>query len=378
MAEYKQTFYEFFAGGGMARLGLGKKWKCLFANEFCPKKAESYRTNHRPDGELVMDDVANITIDDLPGRATLSWASFPCQDLSLAGKGRGLNGSRSGTFWPFWDLMSGLSDVGRPVPIIVLENVVGALSSNNGRDFRAITDALIHKSYVFGPMVIDAVRFLPQSRPRLFIVAVKSDIDFDNFVSDNPVDPWHTKRILQAYGSLDDVRKRYWVWWNLKVPEPINYDLSKIVENNPDSVKWHTKSVTDRLLDMMSGPNRQKVKEIQVRNRLIVGTVYKRTRQIENGKHVQRAEVRFDQISGCLRTPTGGSSRQIVMIVNGREIRTRLLSAREAARLIGLPDSYKLPERYNDAYHLAGDGLAIPVVSWLEKHLLTPLSSKIE
>ncbi len=362
----------------MARLGLGKKWKCLLANELCQKKADAYRINHNPNGELVIDDVANLTTDHVPGQAALSWASFPCQDLSLAGNGKGLKGDRSGTFWPFWRLMSDLSDIGRPVPIIVLENVVGALSSNNGKDFKAIVDSLILKGYVFGPLVIDAVHFLPQSRPRLFIVAVKSDISFSTLVADKPNNYWHTKRILQAYTSLNEARRQYWLWWNLKAPKPITYDLSAVIEDKPEGVNWHTKDETQRLLDMMSEPNRRKVKEVQQQNKLVVGTVYKRTRAGDSGNRVQRAEVRFDQISGCLRTPAGGSSRQIVMLVNGKEIRTRLLSPREAARLMGLPDSYKLPERYNEAYHLAGDGLAVPVVSWLEEHLLSPLYSGIK
>lgn len=378
MVEGKHTFYEFFAGGGMARIGLGPKWKCLLANELCPKKAQAYRVNHNPNGELIVDDVADLTTHRIPGQATLSWASFPCQDLSLAGNGRGLEGHRSGAFWSFWDLMANLSDEGRPVPIIVLENVVGALTSNEGRDFKAIVDALILKGYIFGPLVVNAVHFLPQSRPRLFIVAVKSDVKIDGLKSENSTDTWHTKRILLAYESLNSTRKQYWVWWNLKAPKPKKHDLSKIIEENPAGMKWHTKAETKRLLSMMSDINLQKVKDTQKQNKLIVGTIYKRTRKGENGLRVQRAEVRFDQISGCLRTPAGGSSRQIVMLVNGKEIRTRLISPREVARLMGLDDSYILPEQYNDAYHLIGDGLAVPVVSWLEKHLLTPLASRIQ
>jgi DNA (cytosine-5)-methyltransferase 1 len=78
-------------------------------------------------------------------------------------------------------------------------------------------------------------------------------------------------------------------------------------------------------------------------------------------------------VAGCLRTASGGSSRQTIVVVEGARVRTRLLSAREAARLMGLPDSYVLPARYNEAYHLAGDGLAVPVVAFLREHLLEPL-----
>ena len=82
----KHTFYEFFCGGGMARAGLGPDWQCLFANDFDPKKAAAYRANWGGE-ELWCGDVAEVRADALPGHADLVWASFPCQDLSLAGNG---------------------------------------------------------------------------------------------------------------------------------------------------------------------------------------------------------------------------------------------------------------------------------------------------
>ena len=110
----------------------------------------------------------------------------------------------------------------------------------------------------------------------------------------------------------------------------------------------------------------------------MVGGVYRRTRLNEQGRKVQRAEVRFDDISGCLRTPAGGSSRQQILVVEGSAIRSRLISARETARLMGLPDSYRLPRSYNEAYHLTGDGLVVDVVRHLARHLLEPLIGQAE
>jgi DNA (cytosine-5)-methyltransferase 1 len=88
---------------------------------------------------------------------------------------------------------------------------------------------------------------------------------------------------------------------------------------------------------------------------------------------VQRAEVRFDDVAGCLRTPAGGSSRQTIIVVDGAKVRTRLISTRETARLMGLQDEYKLPKNYNEAYHLTGDGVAVPVVRHLAEHLFEPI-----
>jgi len=92
----------------MVRAGLGStNWRCRFANDFDPKKSAAYRRNWR-DAVFKTGDVRALTTDDLPGTVDLTWASFPCQDLSLAGGGAGLQGDRSGTFWPFWNLMKGL------------------------------------------------------------------------------------------------------------------------------------------------------------------------------------------------------------------------------------------------------------------------------
>jgi len=109
----------------------------------------------------------------------------------------------------------------------------------------------------------------------------------------------------------------------------------------------------------------------------MVGGVYRRTRFDENGMKLQRAEVRFDDVAGCLRTPAGGSSRQTILVVDGKSIRSRLLSSRETARLMGLADDYKLPKNYNEAYHLTGDGVAVPVVRHLATHLFEPLLGKL-
>jgi DNA (cytosine-5)-methyltransferase 1 len=125
----------------------------------------------------------------------------------------------------------------------------------------------------------------------------------------------------------------------------------------------------------MNPLNLAKVERARNSGERAVGFVYRRTRLQPDGQKRQRAEVRFDGVSGCLRTPLGGSSRQIVLAVVAGEVRSRLLSPREAARLMGLPDSYRLPENYNEAYHVAGDGVAVPVVRHLADNLLVPILS---
>lgn len=370
------TWYEFFAGGGMARLGLGPKWKCLFANEWSERKAAAYRaafgSGTPPSSpELVVQDVAKLTTADLPGTADLVWGSFPCQDLSLAGNGAGLAGERSGTFKPFWKLIEGLVKECRSPRLIVLENVTGALTSHGGKDFAYIITAIASAGYRVGALVVDAAAFLPQSRPRLFFVAVRKDLAGVSRSASAWPDPlWHPAALRAAYAALPSQVQREWVWWSLPAPPGPSSTLSDIISDNPDGVEWHSSDQTANLLSIMSETNLSKIKEAQLAGSRIVGTIYRRTRPDETGVKRQRAEVRFDGIAGCLRTPSGGSSRQFIVVVNGLSIRTRLLSSSEAARLMGVPPSYPIPRNYNEAYHLFGDGLAVPAVRWLSRHLL--------
>ena len=368
------TYYDFFAGGGMAGFGLGSNWDCLFANDIDAKKAVSYRANHHGGQELLLKDVAQVTLDELPGSPDLVWASFPCQDLSLAGNGAGLAGQRSGMFKPFWQLMRSLHADGRGPKIIALENVYGAITSNGGRDFATLAAAFSGLGYRFGAVVVDAVYFLPQSRPRFFMVGIRSDLTIpDGHTTDCPCSMWHPPALIEGCNLLSQTAASRWRWWHLSTPPARNTNLASLIEDKPSSVKWHTKAETKYLLDMMTDHNRKKVEAAKQCEGRIVGTIYRRTRADADGVKRQRAEVRFDQIAGCLRTPAGGSSRQTIMLVEGKKVRSRLLSTREAASLMGLPDTYILPERYNDAYKLAGDGVAVPVVRHLAEAIFEPV-----
>ena len=367
-----RAFYEFFAGGGMARAGLGAGWRCLFANDCDRAKAAAYRRNWGAD-ELVCADVRTLSTADLPGRADLAWASFPCQDLSQAGRGAGLAGARSGAFWPFWESIAALARARRAPAAVVLENVRGAVTSHGGKDFAAICEALRQGGYRFGALIVDAVMFVPQSRPRLFVVALRADIRLPRELAGaGPRGVFHTAAIRRAYFSLPGASRGNWVWWRLAPPPPRNMGLADLMEDEPRRAAWHAPEETDRLLAMMSAVNAAKVRAAARRGGRAIGAVYKRTRRDKAGRKAQRAEVRFDDIAGCLRTPGGGSSRQTLLVVENGTVRSRLMSAREAARLMGLPDEYALPDNYNEAYRLAGDGVVVPVVRHLARGLLEP------
>lgn len=374
------SFYEFFAGGGMARAGLGPRWDCLLANDFDAMKARTYRENWNGGAELVVGDINNLSPDALPTPAHMAWASFPCQDLSLAGNYEGIGRrqdeiqTRSGTFWSFWRLMHSLHRKGEHPHLIVLENVYGILTANQSRDFSAIGSAFSELGYRFGAIVLDARHFVPQSRPRVFIVGARADLTIPrDLTSRQSNDVWHPPRMIQAHAELSENVKELWQWWSLPAPPPRRCDFIDLIEEEPEGIAWHSSEETEKLISMMSETNLAKLNAAKKAGVRVVGGVYKRTRLDENGTKVQRAEARFDSIAGCLRTPAGGSSRQTIVVVDGSNVRSRLLSPREAARLMGLPDDYVLPRNYNDAYHVAGDGVVVPAVSFLARHILEPI-----
>lgn len=367
-------FYEFFAGAGMARAGLGEGWTCRFANDFDGKKGLTYQANWGAGGELHVGDIHKVELCQLPGQADLIWGSFPCQDLSLAGVGAGLKGERSGTFYPFWDIIDALKAEDRAPRIVALENVCGTLTSHNGRDFAAICEAFSKSGYRYGALVINAQLFVPQSRPRLFLIGVRPDILIDpDLLASGPIGPFHTPALERAFDRVDPEVLERRVWWNLPTPPHRTETFADIIEDMPTDVKWHTPAETKALVAMMSQVNVDKLTAAKRAGRRMVGGVYKRTRHDESGNKVQRAEVRFDDVAGCLRTPAGGSSRQVILVVDDEDVRSRLISARETARLMGLKDSYKLPANYTEAYHLTGDGVAAPVVRHLAQHIFEPL-----
>ncbi len=380
MRESQLTFLEFFAGGGLARTGLGESWRCLFANDFDAMKVAAYVRNHG-DADIKLEDVGKLTLDDLPSDPSdLAWASFPCQDLSLAGESKGLGRerdealTRSGSFWPFWKLMRGLAEAGRPPRTIVLENVYGCLISHAGKDFAAIGAALSGSGYWFGAIVINASRFVPQSRPRVFFIAIeRNELIPPELVSDRANAEWHPQSLVDAFEGLSPSAKRRWIWWAAPAPPVRNTRFADLIEDEPTGVAWHSPEETDYLLSLMSPVNLAKVASAKVSGKRTVGSVYRRTRPDRNGVKRQRAEVRFDDLAGCLRTPAGGSSRQSILVLNGERVQSRLLSPREAARLMGLDDSYSLPERYNDAYHVCGDGVCVPVVRHIAETILEPI-----
>lgn len=317
----------------MARLGLGSGWDCLFANDFDPGKAAAYRANFGG-AHFSPADVHTLTTADLPGRADLAWASSPCQDFSLAGARAGLAGGRSSALLGFLRLIGELAREGRAPRLLVVENVAGLLSARGGADLAALKAALAELGYHAAALTVDASAFVPQSRPRVFVAA-------------------------SAVGPLP--------------PLPaLPVRSARLVDLLEPHAPWDAPEATARLLALLGSVNRLKLDAALGARERQVGAAYRRVR-VEKGVRAQRAELRFDGLAGCLRTPAGGSSRQFVVETEAGRVRSRRLTAREGARLMGLPDSYRLPAGEMAAWRVIGDGVVVPVVRWLSQGVLEPL-----
>lgn len=372
------SFYEFFAGGGMARLGLGDKWQCRFANDMDPLKGAVYEENFGDD-HFDNNDIWDVSVEDLAESVDLAWASFPCQDLSVAGNGLGIgngeidNATRSGALWPFLNILRQLKAKNAQPAVIVLENVVGLLSINGGKDFSLIMSQLMLLGYKAGAVVLDARHFVPQSRSRVFVIAVRDDVSIPRTLTRTDGSTFgHTPTLMRVYDAMDEAIKANWIWWRMTAPPllPENTLMEALVL---EDALWDRQEEIDRLLSMMAPSHVERLEAAKKSGKPQIGSLYLRMRK-EHGKNVQRTEIAFGPVLGCLRTPKGGASRPRIIYVVGDQVRTRLVTPREAARLMGLDESYILPEAYSRAFKVLGDGVVVPLVRFLANSVLEPLA----
>ena len=366
----RRTCTEYFAGIGLVRLGLERAgWDIIFANDWAREKFDMYAA-YFPEAEdhYALKSVFELSQTNIP-TSLLATASFPCIDLSLAGNLKGISGSHSGAFWGFIDVLK--SQKHRP-PLVLLENVGGWLTSNQGKDFRLTIQALNELGYACDVFAIDAACFVPQSRLRIFVVGVKT-ANTDNDVltlARRPVS-FTTKALNRVIAANSDLS------WNFLDIPPLPKSRARSLESMIEDLseadeRWWPASEVERHLQMMSALNLAHIDELRQRANHTYCTMYRRVR---GGQ--QRAELRKDNIAGCLRTAGGGSSRQMLVRVSQDGIRMRLMTPREYARLQGAPDDYPLPERVNQALTGFGDAVCVPVITWIGENILNPLAANL-
>ena len=224
-------FAEFFSGIGLVREAIEPLgWQCVFANDISPAKADMYAARFGRE-HLLVEDINGVTLADLPFDLELLTASFPCIDLSLAGNRAGLAGAHSGTIWSFLELAEKLQRERSAPRALLLENVTGFITSHAGRDLSEVCARMAQLGYSIDLVVVDACWFTPQSRPRLFVLAVRND------AVASPMPPTgHVTRLRTAAVRRFQARNRELPFIELPLPEPplkATLSLVSILEDMP-------------------------------------------------------------------------------------------------------------------------------------------------
>lgn len=372
IANHPKTFAEFFAGIGLMRIGLEQAgWKIAFANDIDPMKQKIYQSHFNDsDNHFILNDIHQLSGQDVP-TVSLATASFPCTDLSLAGRREGLSGSQSSAFWGFINVLASMEE--RRPPIVLLENVEGFLTSNKGEDFREALLALNELGYLADAFIINAARFVPQSRVRLFVVG-KRVSQMRPIANDKQLSFYESA--IRTGKLAEFILKNPDINWDIReldgLPQKsINY-LKDIVDDTPENAKeWWSPERVQYLLNQTFERHKMLIDRAINGNDYTYFTAFRRVRE---GRSM--AEIRSDGIAGCLRTPKGGSARQILLKVGKGEIKIRLLSPQECAKLMGA-DDYYISGNINEALFGFGDAVCVPVIRWIAEHYLNPLLKEI-
>jgi DNA (cytosine-5)-methyltransferase 1 len=354
---------EFFAGIGLVRLALERHdWRVVFANDIDRDKKRMYEHNFK-DGHFRLGDIHKLDPAEIPD-CELFTASFPCNDLSIAGAWKGLNGKESGAFW---GLIRILNDLGaRRPPLVLLENVVGFLQSRSGKDFEAALLALNQVGYTVDAFILNAIHWVPQSRARLFVVAKADSLCAKRtpFAMETDARP---DALITFINTQQNIR------WDIRelprLPKPRS-TLKEIVEDLPDDdPHWWDRGRSEYFFSQLSERHLLAARLMIGQETYQYATAFRRVRHEKS-----MAELRTDGIAGCLRTPRGGSGRQILFKAGKGRYQVRLLTARECARLQGVPDNYIINVPLNKALFGFGDAVCVPAVRWIAKNYLTPVA----
>jgi len=377
------NFAEFFAGVGLVRLALEQVGgRCIFANDLDKNKLDVYAKNFSSE-DFVLEDIWKVDPDDISNDADLYTASFPCVDLSVAGNRKGLDGTESGSFWAITEIIRRKREKGNAPKVILLENVYGFLTTNNGEELRKSLAALNDLGYLVDTFIVDAKHFTPQSRVRLFVVGIDESLTKENIVKrsgDEIFGVWErlitdSDKDLRPKRLLDFMIKNSQLnWFTLEMgflPKR-NTTLSDILEEyDEDHPIWWKGERHEKILSQIPERQLAHLYENKENDNPLFGTIYRRMRK---GKST--AELRLDGVAGCLRTPRGGSSKQILARSGNGRIQFRLLSPREYARLQGVEDAYILADNDNKSYFAMGDAVCVQAVRWIAENYLSALLIK--
>jgi len=310
----KPKFIDLFAGIGGTRLGFESVGAvCVWSSEWDKSAQETYNANfnHKPAG-----DITKIKSSEIPHHDILL-AGFPCQPFSLAGVSKKISLGRAHGFHDktqgnlFFDLARIIHD--KKPQAFMLENVKNLLSHDHGRTFQTIKEVLEKDlGYKITYKIIDAQNFVPQHRERIYIVGFRDHNTKFTF----PV-------IKNTGKRLKDILEK-------KVPD--KYTLS------------------DKLWSYLQAYAEKHKKK---------GNGFGYT--LNTG----------DDVARTLSARYHKDGSEILIAQKGKN--PRRLTPRECARLMGFPDSFKIPVSDTQAYHQFGNSIVVPVVKRVAEQIVKSL-----
>ncbi len=329
------TFIDLFAGIGGIRQGFENLGgRCVFTSEWDPFAQKTYRENHRGDLHALNGDITKIPAPDIPDHDVLL-AGFPCQPFSIAGvskknalgRAHGFRDETQGTL--FFDVARILEQK-RPRAFL-LENVKNLVSHDRGRTFGVIRRTLTEElGYHIHWRILDGAHFTPQHRERILIAGFRDPVPFD--------------------------------WDALPLPEKGSHRIGDILHRT-DGREPHLPWDGERFFDHFSG---------QVPEKYTLTPKLWAYLQAYAEKHRARGNgfgfglVGPDSIARTLsaRYYKDGSE---ILVHQGEGRNPRRLTPRECARLMGFPDSFRIPVSDTRAYRQFGNSVVVEVMAHMAR-----------
>ncbi|WP_290512632.1 DNA cytosine methyltransferase [Aeromicrobium sp.] len=355
---------EFFAGIGLMAAALEPRgFDVQWANDIERAKYDLYLANrpHAVDA-FKLGDVRGVLGDQLPN-IELATASFPCVDLSLAGNRKGLTGEQSGMFWEFARVLEQMNEL-RPRAVL-LENVHGFATSRGGKDLRIAMERLAELGYSCDVIAINARHFVPQSRPRMFVVGLRGDLPAGAQLGVPPISDVRPGWVQQIHALNQDLPMHYIDLPGLPDgPE----DLRRVVQRlDADDARWWDEERTAKFVTSLAPLHAARLESLAAGEKTAWRTAYRRTRH-----GVATWEIRADPIAGCLRTTGGGSSKQALVQAGRGQMRVRWMTPLEYARLMGAGRFKTRARTDNQALFGFGDAVVVDVIAWIADNYLLP------
>jgi len=333
------TFIDLFAGIGGIRMAFeGLGGQCVFSSEWDSYAQKTYADNY-PGGHQINGDITQIAAEDIPDHDVLL-AGFPCQPFSIAGvskknalgRAHGFACETQGTL--FFDVARIIAE--KQPRAFLLENVKNLVSHDKGRTFDVIRRTLTEKlGYHIHCRVIDGAHFVPQHRERLLIVGFREPVNFD---FDALPLPAKGRRTLREILHKTDGSEPRLLWDGERF---FNH-----AERQVDS-KY---TLTDKLWTYLQG-------------------YAEKHRAKGNGFGFGLVTPDSTTRTLSARYYKDGSE---ILISQGDGINPRRLTPRECARLMGFPDTFKIPVSDTRAYKQFGNSVVVDVMTHVAK-LMQPM-----